>query len=169
MEIVTSFVSAVRKWKAWGQSSICLMGQLDWPNRPTLEWDLATDNSPDHQTLAKNQYPPTQHWLRKSISNIISPILTTHIHGSLLERDLRLSDQKLAKNKSNNSYRWQRILIFSWVVFKVVSASCLFIPPGPVPVRGYTPLFFKLSDRVIDSKKDLVNVSLVWIVICVIV
>ena len=31
---------------------------------------------------------------------------------------------------------------------------------GPVPVRGYTPLFFKLSDRVIDSKKDLVNVSL---------
>ena len=30
---------------------------------------------------------------------------------------------------------------------------------GPVPVRGYTPLFFKLSDRVIDSKKDLVNVS----------
>ena len=33
--------------------------------------------------------------------------------------------------------------------------------PGPVPVRGYTPLFFKLSDRVIDSKKDLVNVSFV--------
>ena len=59
------------------------------------------------------------------------------------------------KNKNISSYKQLLIQCFHLSLrFSNMKTS------GPVPVRGYTPLFFKLSDRVIDSKKDLVNVSL---------
>ena len=110
MEIVTSFVSAGRKWKAWAAYVL---------------WDSLIGLGPPH---AAGMEPSSYHW------------------------QLTHSDQP-PKNNLPTAKKYLEISVPQlWLKYENLS--------GPVPVRGYTPLFFKLSDRVIDSKKDLVNVSL---------
>ena len=116
MEIVTSFVSAGCKWKAW--------------TKQHMSYGTAWLADPPHAGMGQ-----ACHWQLNDSPSHQKPILT-HCQR-FLSQMLYLISFFLPM-----MYHWSNMTI-----------------AGPVPVRGYTPLFFKLSDRVIDSKKDLVNVS----------
>jgi len=96
---------------------------------------LNFDTAPSWQNVSITQSPVIKNWIKKLRSESDDGMMSDQGSGFSLSVD-------------QDDYHFR--------------PSNVFIPaiPGPVPVRGYTPLFFKLSDRVIDSKKDLVNAVL---------